>query len=193
MTHLFIVGHIDDAELSCAGTMQRLIKKGEHVKVYSLSYEYEGQDLSSEFINSMELLGVESFQYFNAETRRFNAHENRIADIIYEKGRGYDNIYTHSLSDRHPDHRIVSQQVRRMHNGSLFTFLCPWNGDEQSNYFIELTEEQIEKKIQALGCYKSQAHRSYMDPDFIRSWARYNGIKCGKLYAEAFKIERLIQ
>jgi hypothetical protein len=31
-----------------------------------------------------------------------------------------------------------------------------------------------------------------MQADFIRAQARYNGIKCGKLYAEAFKVERLM-
>lgn len=192
MTNIFIVSHVDDAELSCGGTIQKLISNGEHVKVYSLSHVYSGQDLSSEFIKSMEILGVESFQYFNAETRRFNAHENRISDIIYEKIYGYNNVYTHSTLDRHPDHRIVGEQVRRMHNGNLFTFLCPWNGEEKPNYFVELTSEQLEKKINALWCYRSQAHRPYMSADFIRAQARVNGVKIGKQFAEGFRVQRLI-
>jgi LmbE family N-acetylglucosaminyl deacetylase len=192
MTHLFIVSHVDDAELSCGGVIQKLNLKGEHVKVYSLSYIYNTQDLSGEFIDSMECLGVKSFQYFNAETRRFNVHQNRINEVIYEKTRLYDNIYTHSLNDRHPDHRIVAEQVRRVHNGNLFTFLCPWNGQHDENKFVEISEQQLEKKIEALRCYKSQSHRAYMSEDFIRSQAIYNGVKCGKKYAEAFRIEKMI-
>jgi LmbE family N-acetylglucosaminyl deacetylase len=80
----------------------------------------------------------------------------------------------------------------RVWKKSIFTYLAPWNGNENPNYFVEITQQQLERKIEALACYRSQAHRPYMNADFIRAQARYNGIKCGKLYAEAFKIERLI-
>jgi LmbE family N-acetylglucosaminyl deacetylase len=70
--------------------------------------------------------------------------------------------------------------------------MCPFNGELLPNYFVEISEQHLEKKIQALACYKSQSHRAYMDPEFIRSQAIYNGIKCGKKYAEAFRIEKMI-
>lgn len=193
MTNLFIGSHYDDVELSCGGLIQKLILKGDHVSVFSLSHVYNNVDLSSEFIASMETLGVELFRYHNIETRCFNANQNHICDLIYEKTLGYDRVFTHDCSDRHDDHRVVAEKVRRVHNASLFTFIAPWNGVEKSNYFVELSEQQLEKKIEALRCYKSQAHRAYMDEDFIRSWARTTGIKCGKKYAEGFHVERLIQ
>jgi LmbE family N-acetylglucosaminyl deacetylase len=192
MTHLFIFSHIDDCELSCAGLITKLVSKGEHVKVISMSHKYNGSDLKDEFVKSMDVLMVRDRQLFGMETRRFNAFENVISDIVYEKVQGYDYVYTHDVSDRHPDHSILARQVKRLYNGSLITSIFPWNGTEDPNYFVEISEAQLENKIQALKCYKSQSRRPYMDEEFIRSWARYNGIKCGKLYAEAFKIERLI-
>lgn len=191
MTYLFIVGHIDDAEISCAGLIQKLLPK-HHVKVISLSHVYNGVDLLDEFTSSMVTLGCE-FQSYNIETRRFSANVNHINHIIYEKTMGYDFVITHDCSDRHDDHRTVAEQVRRVYNGNLLTFIAPHNGEEQANYFVELSEEQLETKIRALACYKSQKHRAYMDNEFIRSWARVNGIKCGKLYAEGFKVVRLVQ
>lgn len=191
MTYLFIVAHVDDAEVSCAGFIQKLLPR-HHVKVISLSHVYDGIDLMDEFTTSMTTLGVE-FQAYNTETRRFNAHINHINKIIYDKTRGYNFVITHDCKDRHDDHRIVAEQVRRVYNGNLLTFGGPWNMDENSAYFVSLTENQVEKKIEALSCYKSQSHRPYMNPDFIRGWARYNGIKASVEFAEAFKIERLVQ
>lgn len=192
MTHLFIVAHLDDAELSCGGLIAKLISNGDHVKVVSLSHKYNGVDLSDEFERSMEELGVRSLRWCGAETRRFNAFENYIADVVYEQTYKFDYVYTHDYTDRHTDHHTVAKQVKRIYNGNLYTFLCPWNGAEVSNYFVELSEEHLKKKIKALACYESQSHRSYMQPDFIRAQAVYNGIKCGKKYAEAFRIEKLI-
>lgn len=197
MNYLFIGAHVDDSELSCAGLIQTLLSSGEHVNVISMSHIYSNGmcniDLSNEFVESMAVLGVTDRYCYNVETRRFNANQNDISDIIYEKTRGYDRVITHDISDRHPDHRTVAEQIRRIYNGSTITFITPWNGNENPNHFIEISSEQLEKKIEAIGCYVSQNHRAYTDPDFIRSWARYNGIKCGKRYAEAFRIERLIQ
>lgn len=191
MTNLFMVAHVDDAEISCAGLIQKLRSKCDHVKVISLSHVYSNISLLDEFIHSMNLLDAE-YRTYNVETRRFNANQNYISDIIYDMVKGYDNVYTHDCSDRHDDHRVVAEQVRRLYNGNLYTFITPLNGNECPNYFAELLEAQLENKIEALACYKSQAHRAYMNPDFIRAQARYNGIKCGKLYAEGFKVERLI-
>lgn len=190
MTYLFIVSHVDDAEISCGGLIQKLLPK-HHVKVISLSHVYNGIDLLHEFTASMVTLGCE-FQSYNIETRRFTVSVNYINHIIYEKSMGYDFVITHDCSDRHDDHRTVAEQVRRVYNGNLLTFIAPHNGEEDPNYFVELTEAQLEKKIAALACYKSQANRPYMNPDFIRSWAIYNGIKCGKKYAEGFHVHRLI-
>lgn len=192
MTHLFIFSHVDDCELSCGGLITKLVSKGEHVKVIAMSHKYEGVDLKNEFMKSMDVLMVRDRQLFGIEARRFNAFENSVADIVYERVQGYDYVYTHDTSDRHTDHSVLATQVKRIYSGSLITSVFPWNGNEDPNYFVEISEAQLENKIAALKCYKSQSHRPYMDEEFIRSWARYNGVKCGKLYAEAFKIERLI-
>ena len=47
-------------------------------------------------------------------------------------------------------------------------------------------------KVNALKEYKSQAHRSYADEDFIRSLARIRGVQIGAQYAEVFEMVRWI-
>jgi len=43
-----------------------------------------------------------------------------------------------------------------------------------------------------VGKYRSQAHRSYADPDYIRSLAKVHGVTVGRPYAEVFKVARLV-
>jgi len=185
MKYLFIGAHADE-ELCFAGTMIKLLDDRHQVDYMVFDYGTSNED---EFANSCNL--IRCCVHLMDETPK--TEPQYIADWIYCLRIQYDAIFTHSTSDRHPLHKTVAEQSLRVINGNLITYGGPWNMNENPNYFVELTEEQLEKKIQALAFYKSQAHRPYMNPDFIRSWARYNGIKCGKKYAEAFRILRKVE
>ena len=50
----------------------------------------------------------------------------------------------------------------------------------------------VEKKVEALGCYKSQASKSYASAEFIISLARTRGAQIGEKYAETFEVIRWI-
>lgn len=181
MKVLFIGGHTDE-ELCFAGAILRL------TSLYEIDYWacHPGFTEHKEFFESTSILGC------NGDILNQSTLQN-LSDFFYRIRNLYDTVFTHSINDRHPLHRMVGEESLRVFNQSLLTYIGPWNGSEDANYFVELTEQQLEKKIQAMACYKSQAHRPYMCPDFIRSWARYNGIKCGKLYAEGFKVVRLVK
>jgi len=185
MKALFIASHCDD-ELCFAGAMQRFDDPS-YVALSSCG----NKQLSNECYAAMDILGVTSVEIWKYPVRGFREYATEIASLF--ASHRPEMVITHSIKDRHPDHRTTGEESLRVFNCNLLTYIGPWNGDEQANYFIELTKEQLEKKIEALACYKSQAHRAYMNPEFIRSWARYNGIKCGKLYAEGFKVVRLVQ
>ncbi|MHA2429346.1 MAG: PIG-L family deacetylase, partial [Candidatus Hermodarchaeia archaeon] len=57
---------------------------------------------------------------------------------------------------------------------------------------IILEKRHVEKKIDALRCYKSQYHRKYLDEEFIWSLARTRGTQIEGLYAEAFEVLRFV-
>lgn len=189
--YLFIGAHTDDIELSCGGTIYKLVQ--EHY-IHCLSFSFCNKpELGEEYDASLSLLGVNFISLSNFPSRIFTKHRQDILNSLYSLT-GFDFIFTHSVDCIHQDHKVIARESLRAFKGkNLITYSQPWNTNENPNYFVELSEQQLEKKIEALACYKSQAHRAYMSPDFIRAQARYNGIKCGKLYAEAFKIERLIQ
>jgi len=193
MKYLFLVAHVDDAEISCGGLIAKLVEGGHFIHVMSLTDVYSDITLYDEFEASMRLLEVDIYQTESFKTRQLNKHPNDIADLARYWTSGFDYVFTHSAEDRHDDHRTVAEQVRRVVNGNLVTFMTPCNGNEDSNYFVELNDEQLEKKIEAIGCYRSQINRPYMQPDFIRAQAIYNGVKCGVKYAEAYRIIRKLE
>lgn len=186
--YLFIGYHIDDCELSCGGTMIKLVMSGH--EVHNLVFALGGAN-ESEWNESNKIIGsVGTFYFPDCQVQHKSI---RIADYLYHRRNDYDFVFTHSIDDRHPHHRLAAEETKRVINTNLFTYLAPWNGSHEENHFVELSESQLETKIKALECYKSQAHRAYMHPDFIRAQARYNGIRCGKLYSEGFKVVRLVQ
>ncbi|MGH2552220.1 MAG: hypothetical protein ACRDEB_00795, partial [Chitinophagaceae bacterium] len=69
----------------------------------------------------------------------------------------------------------------------------PWNNSNfHQQLFIGLTENELEKKVNALKEYRSQSQRNYMQEDFIRSLAKVRGVQCNNEYAEAFEIYKWI-
>jgi LmbE family N-acetylglucosaminyl deacetylase len=69
----------------------------------------------------------------------------------------------------------------------------PWNQRQfHANFYLRLSKEQLDRKVKAIGHYQSQAHRKYMQEDFIRSLARVRGIQSGNDWAEAFTLYHLL-
>jgi len=106
-----------------------------------------------------------------------------------------DIVYLPSTSDTHQDHDTVSAEgFRAFKRTSIFGYELPWNNlTFTTSAFVVVEEEFIEKKIQALACYRSQADRPYANPEFVRSLARVRGIQIGVPYAEAFEAIRMIR
>jgi N-acetylglucosamine malate deacetylase 1 len=190
MKYLFIGAHTDDVEASCGGTMTKLYELGHDVSAIALSF-CDKRELLKEYTEASEILGV-NFYNMAFKVRLFPQQSQMIADALLQFPKT-DFVFTHSVNCRHPDHRTTAEESLRVFNCGIATYIQPWNGADTENYFVELSQQQLDKKIAALSCYKSQSHRPYMNPDFIRSQAIVSGIKCGKKYAEGFKVNRLIQ
>jgi LmbE family N-acetylglucosaminyl deacetylase len=179
-----------DEELSFAGTIIKLLEK--HEVTYLAISSCGSEDLKNEWNRSCEIMSITKKLTTSIKVREFDAKKQDIANFMHLIRDDFDFVFTHSEKCRHDDHKTVGEQSKRIFNGNLLTYIQPWNAPEDANYFVELSESQLQKKIDALKCYKSQSHRTYMSEDFIRSWAVYNGIRCGKKYAEAFQIQKLI-
>lgn len=171
--------------------MLKLSELGHDVTYIPLSH-CDSDELEKECMKSARILKVDKLWVCDHQVRHFNNSRARIADYFSQLNGTYEYVFTHSLNDKHPDHRTVAEESLRCFTGNILTYIGPWNGEENPNYFVELSEKQLETKIKALSCYESQVHRGYMDADFVRAQAITTGIKCGRRFAEGFRVQRLI-
>jgi LmbE family N-acetylglucosaminyl deacetylase len=103
-----------------------------------------------------------------------------------------DIVFLPASTDTHQDHHVIYEEgVRAFKNCSVLGCEMPWNMTEFTpKCFWSVDDSNLDAKLAALGCYKSQGHRPYMAPDFIRSLARVRGVQCGNDLAEAFEVIR---
>jgi len=94
----------------------------------------------------------------------------------------------------HQDHQTIAcEGFRAFKKVSMLGYEIPWNNlTFQTNVFVFLSEQELNKKIEAVKCYKSQQNRNYAKEDFIRGLAKTRGIQIGVDYAEAFESIRWI-
>jgi len=198
MKILFIGAHADDVELSCGGTVAKYTEQGHKAVILYLS-DCGVKGINTEAVQSNKVLtGIENVErqsFF--ERRQFPRDRQFILDFLIDlvENQEPDLIFTHDPKDKHQDHAVVgAETIRAAGKIPILFYKSPFNTvcmDE--NYFVWLDQGHLDKKIEALACYKSQKHRSYMQPEIIKSNAVLRGLQCGKKYAEAFKVHKLIQ
>jgi len=195
MKYLIIAPHTDDESIACGGTIASLLERGHTVDVITLSCIYDKVNLSLEWVAAMDVLGVTSYRKADFTTRQFYKQYDDILQYLYPYTAGeYDFIFAPNSIDAHSDHSTVGRACERVFkNDSLITYQHNWNSRTiEMNYFVELEKRHIEKKIEALACYKSQQHRSYFNKDYIYANALNTGVMCGLKYSEGFKSINLI-
>ena len=98
------------------------------------------------------------------------------------------------LQDLHQDHSIIAMEgLRAFKKTSILGYEIPWNNmNFRTQCFITFSEEYLDKKLNALKCYRSQMGRHYASEQFVRSLALTRGIQIGARYAEVFEVIRWI-
>ena len=96
--------------------------------------------------------------------------------------------------DIHQDHATIANEVVRAFKfSSIFSYELPWNNFTfTTDCFVEVSENDIKSKCDALAQYQSQLHRPYANEEFVRGLARVRGVQSNHVYAEAYQIKRLI-
>lgn len=201
---LVLAPHTDDGEFGCGGTIAKLVEEGKEVYYVAFSAAeksvppaWEPDVLRHEVKKATGVLGInpgylviDSFPVRDFPALRQDILEKmiRLRDEI-----GPDLVFIPSVDDLHQDHLTVAREgIRAFKNTSILGYEIPWNNlTFSTNCFINLSEGQLQKKIAALKCYKSQAFRPYANEDFIRSLARTRGTQANVVYAEVFNVIRL--
>lgn len=194
MKYLFLSPHVDDSDLMCGGTIAKLIEQGQTAHVTTMSHIYEEVDLIDEWKGSMNVLGVKPLDWCSFKTRLFYTQQNEILQYLFHlKKRQYDYIFIPSV-DFHSDHSVTSKQAQRaFKDQNLLSYKPEWNSRTLTrNYFVKLEHRHVQKKLEALACYKSQQHRPYFKQDVIVGAMHVNGMMVNCEFAEAFEVVNLI-
>jgi hypothetical protein len=88
---------------------------------------------------------------------------------------------------------VTEEAVRAFKYSTVLGYFCYWNSTRiTENCFNPIKEIHLEKKLEALRCYRSQVKRDYFDEEYIWSLARSRGGQIRNHYSEAFEVIRLI-
>lgn len=201
---LVLAPHTDDGELGCGGTIAKFCAEGK--EVYYVAFCLWSIELPDNKTNTLEqecrkataALGIKESNLilFDYKVRNLPAARQEILEKLLELNTliNPDLVLLPAASDIHQDHQVIHQEgMRAFKNVTFAGYELPWNNYSfHTNFFIRLSESELNKKIEALKSYESQSHRNYMQEDFIRSLARVRGIQTNSQYAEAFEIYKWI-
>jgi N-acetylglucosamine malate deacetylase 1 len=202
---LILAPHTDDGEFGCGGTIAKFIGEGSEVYYAAFSAcqqsvlkEFPSDILITEVKAATTVLGIkkENLILFNYDVRTFNYRRQDILDDILRLRADIqpDLVFMPSENDMHQDHQTIANEgLRAFKFSSIFCYELPWNNlTFKTSSFIHLEEAHIQRKVDALMEYKSQAHRPYANEEFVRALARTRGVQISAKYAETFDVVRFI-
>ena len=105
-----------------------------------------------------------------------------------------DIVFVHSKSDVHQDHGVLTQEALRAFRGRTvlgFDVIRSSYGFFP-DFLVGVDECDVQKKLDALACYKTYEGKYYFSPDVTRATLIRNGAICERPFAEGFDILRIV-
>ena len=197
---LFLGAHPDDSEIGCGALIHNIVNKTEILCV-TLSDNQKNPDLKkvkNEHLESMKVLGVpeEKVIFGPFETRVFPDSRQDILEYFLKLRKEFkpDLIFTHSKQDVHQDHNTMTDESLLAFRGiSVLGFdLVRSSYGFFPHFLVEVTEEDVNKKIKALSRYATYQDRYYFNAELTRSIMVRHGALAERPFAEGFDILRIV-
>ncbi len=218
---LVLAPHADDEILGCGGAISKFSNLGYNVDVLVLTNAnigapdlYTVKDINlirNESKKANKTIGTRKLFFENLPGLNLNQYPAyKISDIIskYILKIKPEILFIPSANDIHDDHKKIFHAskvaIRPKKKNNLKKVLSyevlsetEWNENEKSfnpNYFVSLSKSDIDKKIKAFLKYKSQVQK-FPHPrsrEAIFSLSRIRGSQVFKQYAEAFRVEKIL-
>jgi len=219
LSYLIVVAHPDDEVLGAGATISKLAEAGHEVYVCILCGDVEvrqhrptTEHLNYDIDEAIKILGAKKvikgqFPNIALNTVKHLEVVQFIETVIFDTRA--EIIFTHHPSDLNNDHyytSIACQAAARLFQrrtdvtplrellymevlSSTEWGLNSSNRQFTPNVYIEVGEDRIDKKLQALSSYRG-VMREYPHPrsaEALKGLAAYRGGQAGVVYAEAFE------
>lgn len=219
MRIIIVSPHPDDETLGAGGSILKLKDKGNELYWLNVTDIKEEFGWGKEIVNKRkrQLIKIEEYYKLNGF---INLHFPSTGltsvtqrDLIESIGRIFDEVRPDCIvlpdySDAHSDHRYVfdaayacSKIFRRNYIKRILTmevasetnFGMPWDVFHPSLY-IDITE-YIEQKLEVLSIYDTELGKTSFPRslEFVRAQALMRGTEAGVMYAEAFRVIKMIE
>lgn len=199
---LFIGSHTDDIEHGAGGLLARCIDNPS-IEVYYVTMSRcldlsrnEGlevdQDRVKEYLSSK---GV-SCAMLDFSNRQLASESLLVREKLESIRDSFlpTLVVSHWSGDIHQDHKYLAEETARVfRNHSILNYQvlrsCP---RFSPNYYIRLTESEVQKKIDLVNLFETQRSLYYNKPESIRGCAVMRGVEIGCEFAEAYYTDRII-
>ena len=193
---VLVLGAHPDDEMGCAGLLSMMSSQTRvSVVAFSKCQDLNGPELLDEWHDALTGLGVALSEVVNLPNRRLPEHRAEILKVLdryrLEKP---ELVLCPTTFDAHQDHAAVAAEARRaFKDTTVLGYELPLNSfNGVLNMFLSISPEAMEAKLAHAAAFRSQRHKAYMDPDYIKGLARVRGVQSGAEYAEAYEVIRWV-
>lgn len=218
---LIVAPHQDDETIGCGGIIQKYLQVGSSVRVifstrmekvhkkYNKSnkeyIEYTGDSRTLEMLEALKVLGIDEknvdylYDYkYHSKLDQISC-EKRLDKLEKEIEQFKPTVIffpaVSSNQDHEEMHRTVMSAIRpHFYNGNVIEYEISHEFDFKPNLYIKLTREELDNKLKALECYRTQnsgrLHKVSLAG--VENRAIYRGYDVYTDYAEAFFVRRYV-
>lgn len=198
---------MDDIEFGCGALIHSIKDKAEIYllvltkdRVNAHGIVQERRILDEQF-QAAKILGIKKENIYISEEpiscQKFPEQRQFILEELYRFKNLIkpDAIFTPSEHDIHPDHRTVFEcSIKAFSRTTHFAYeVINATRAFNPNCYLEVSKKDLDKKVEAIACYKSQyelkmTSGDYFSKESIESLAITRGTRQGMKFAEAFEI-----
>ena len=215
--------HRDDIELTCAGTMIKLVDQGYKTGIIDLTAGEMGtrgsaEERAKEAESSAKILQVQARENLGIPDANIEINMDNKLKVVKAMRRYRPRIiFLPYWEDRHPDHAHAGQLVSeaafiaglsKLDTGQpkhrpekLIYYMCQY--EFQPSFIVDVTE-QHERKMAAIRCFESQIYNPnypgeqtmISSPEYMESIevrSRYYGWHIKKTYGEPFLMREALE
>lgn len=201
---LCIGAHCDDLEIGCGGTLMTWLDGDRHrldiTWVVLSAHGERGEEARLSAERLLEPATQAHLQFHGFRDGWFPSQQGELKTVFANLGARLspDLVLTHTLEDRHQDHRLVAELAwQTFRNHLLWEFEIPkYDGDlGRPNLYVPLSQRIAERKVEHLmHAFPSQRSKDWYQPGTFEATLRLRAIECRAEsgFAEAFFARKLV-